>query len=78
MGVAVGDIDNDGDQDVYLTRYGADQLFLNDGTGRFTDITAQAGIENVYWSTAVAMTDLNGDGWVDLADIQLYMQQGAP
>ena len=66
MGVAVGDIDNDGDQDVYLTKYGADQLFLNDGTGRFTDITAQAGIENVYWSTAVAMTDLNGDGWLDI------------
>ncbi len=66
MGLAIGDIDNDGDQDVYLTKYGPDQLFLNDGTGRFTDVTRQAGIENLYWSTAVAMTDLNRDGWLDL------------
>ena len=66
MGLAIGDIDNDGDQDVYLTKYGPDQLFLNDGTGRFIDVTRQAGIENLYWSTAVAMTDLNRDGWLDL------------
>ena len=66
MGVAIGDIDNDGDQDVYLTKYGPDQLFLNDSHGRFTDVTRQAGIENLYWSTAVAMTDLNQDGWLDL------------
>ena len=66
MGLAIGDIDNDGDQDVYLTKYGPDQLFLNDGTGRFTDVARQAGIENLYWSTAVAMTDLNRDGWLDL------------
>lgn len=66
MGVAIGDIDNDSDQDIYLTKYGPDQLFLNDGTGRFKDVTSQAGIENLYWSTAVAMTDLNGDGWLDL------------
>lgn len=66
MGLAIGDIDNDGDQDVYLTKYGSDQLFLNDGTGRFTDVTRQARIENLYWSTAAAMTDLNRDGWLDL------------
>lgn len=66
MGVAIGDIDNDGDDDVYLTKYGPDQLFLNDGTGRFKDVTLQAGIENPQWSTAVAMTDLNHDGWLDL------------
>ena len=66
MGLAIGDIDNDNDQDVYLTKYGPDQLFLNDGTGHFTDVTRQAGIENLYWSTAVAMTDLNQDGWLDL------------
>lgn len=66
MGIAIGDIDNDGDEDVYLTKYGPDQLFLNDGTGRFTDVSKQAGIDNPYWSTAVAMTDLNRDGWLDL------------
>ncbi|HIK94880.1 MAG TPA: VCBS repeat-containing protein, partial [Planctomycetes bacterium] len=66
MGVAVGDIDNDGDLDVYLTKYGPDQLFLNDGTGHFTDATHETGIVNPQWSTAAAMVDVNQDGWLDL------------
>lgn len=66
MGVAIGDIDNDGDEDLYLTKYGADQLFLNDGLGHFADVTQEAGIINPQWSTAAAFTDINSDGWLDL------------
>lgn len=66
MGAAVGDVDNDGDIDIYLTKYGPDQLFLNDGTGRFADGSATAGIINPQWSTAAAFVDLNNDGWLDI------------
>ena len=43
MGAAVGDVDNDGDADVYVANLGPDRLYRNDGTGRFTDVTAEAG-----------------------------------
>ncbi len=66
MGLAAGDIDNDGDTDVYLTKYGPDQLFLNDGSGHFTDVSGTAGIVNPQWSTAAAFVDLNSDGWLDI------------
>lgn len=66
MGVAVGDIDNDGDEDLYLTKYGADQLFENDGLGHFADVTQEAGIINPQWSTAAAFADINHDGWLDI------------
>ncbi len=66
MGAAVGDIDNDGDVDLYLTRYGDDALYLNQGAGRFQDITAQSGIQNPQWSTAASFFDYDRDGWLDL------------
>lgn len=66
MGIAIGDVDRDGDEDIYLTKYGPDQLFLNDGQGHFTDITEEAGVSNLRWSTAAAMIDVNDDGWLDL------------
>ncbi|MCA9048874.1 MAG: CRTAC1 family protein [Planctomycetaceae bacterium] len=66
MGLAVGDINNDGSVDVYISRYGADQLLVNDGAGRFRDISQEAGISNIQWGTSVAMADLNRDGFLDI------------
>ena len=66
MGVAVGDINNDGWPDVLVTEYGRTRLFLNDGHGHFTDITAEAGITNLLWGTSAAFFDYDRDGWLDL------------
>jgi enediyne biosynthesis protein E4 len=66
MGCAVGDIDNDGDLDLYLTRYGEDHLLRNKGNGQFEDITQQSGIANPQWGTAACFADLDRDGFLDL------------
>ncbi len=66
MGCAVGDVDNDGDVDVYITRYGEDSLHLNQGDGRFTDTTVASGISNPQWGTAASFFDYDRDGWLDL------------
>jgi len=66
MGCAVGDIDNDGDVDLYVTYWGANVLYANDGDGRFSDITATAGVGDRGWSTSAAFGDLDEDGLLDL------------
>jgi hypothetical protein len=65
MGCAVGDIDNDGDLDVYVTNWGPDALYRNEG-GRFRNITADAEIENPHWGASAAFLDFDRDGWLDL------------
>jgi hypothetical protein len=66
MGVAIGDVNNDGLPDVYLTSFGGDRLFLNQGKGRFKEVTKQAGIDNPLWGTSVSFIDYDRDGWLDL------------
>ncbi len=66
MGVAVGDYDNDGWEDLYVTAYGGNRLYHNNGNGTFTDVTAKAGVGGGGWSTSAAWVDLDGDGLLDL------------
>jgi enediyne biosynthesis protein E4 len=66
MGVAVGDVDNDGDADIYVTRQGQNALYLNRGGGTFQDVTAAAGIAVGGFSSSAAFVDCDGDGLLDL------------
>ena len=66
MGGAVGDYNNDGWPDIYLTCYGGNVLYRNNGDGTFTDVTKQAGVADGRWSTGAAFGDYDGDGFVDL------------
>ena len=73
MGVAVGDYDNDGYQDLYVTAYGANKLYHNNGDGTFTDVTEKAGVAGSGWSTSAAWVDLDNDGLLDLVVLR-YLQ----
>ncbi|HXI03014.1 MAG TPA: CRTAC1 family protein [Candidatus Saccharimonadales bacterium] len=66
MGVAVGDYDNDGDPDIYVTNFGPDVLLRNNGDGTFTDVTKAAGLGDPRWDASAAFLDYDGDGWLDL------------
>ena len=66
MGVAVGDIDNDGWVDVFVTNYGPDRLYRNLGDGSFADITTAAGAGVDGWSASAAFCDFDRDGFLDL------------
>jgi enediyne biosynthesis protein E4 len=65
MGCAAGDVDGDGDVDLYVTNLGANVLYRNDG-GTFTDVTAAAGVGDPGWSTSAAFVDYDQDGDLDL------------
>ena len=66
MGVATGDYDNDGWEDLYITCFGPNHLFRNNGDGTFTDVTARAGVGDSRWSTGAAFGDYDNDGKLDL------------
>jgi enediyne biosynthesis protein E4 len=66
MGGAVGDYDNDGSPDLYITCLGGNILYHNNGDGTFTDVTAKAGVGDGRWSAGAAFGDYDGDGYADL------------
>ena len=66
MGVAVGDYNNDGFDDLYVTCFGPNHLLKNNGNGTFTDVTSKAGVGDPRWSTGVAFLDYDNDGKLDL------------
>jgi hypothetical protein len=73
MGVAVGDYDNDGYEDLYVTAFGGNKLYHNNGDGTFTDVTETAGVAGNGWSTSAAWADLDNDGFLDLVVLR-YLQ----
>src|SRR5439155_548940 len=66
MGLAVGDFDNDGRPDMYVTNFGRNILYHNKGDGTFEDVTGRAGVAGGGWSTSAAWVDFDGDGRIDV------------
>ena len=66
IGCACGDVDNDGDQDLYVTNFGADILYINQGNGTFIDMTEEMGISSPKWGSSATFIDGDNDGWLDL------------
>ena len=85
MGVAVGDYDNDGYPDIYVTNFGRNILYHNNGDGTFTDVTGKAGVAGGGWSSSALFVDYDRDGRLDLFvaryldwDFSKNMPCGAP
>ena len=78
MGVAVGDYDNDGRDDVYITALEGDRLFRNEGNFKFRDVTKASGISNASFGTSAAWLDYDKDGLIDLfvANYVQWTQEG--
>ena len=76
MGVAIGDYDNDGYPDIYVTNYGKNILYHNNGDGTFTDVTAKAGVSGGGWSVSAGFLDYDNDGHLDLF-VTRYMEWDA-
>jgi enediyne biosynthesis protein E4 len=68
QGVCVGDYDNDGNLDLFVTYYGKNVLYHNNGNGTFTDVTRESGLlqSQEHWNTGAAFVDYNRDGYLDL------------
>jgi len=73
MGVAVGDYDNDGYPDIFVTNYGKNTLYHNNGNGTFTDVTEKAGVAGGGWSESAGFFDYDNDGKLDLF-VTRYME----
>ena len=66
MGVAIGDYDNDGRPDIYVSNFGISRLYHNNGDGTFTDVAEKLGVARKGWSTGATWGDYDGDGRLDL------------
>ena len=77
MGVAAGDYDNDGYEDLYVTAFGRNTLYHNNGDGTFTDVTDEAGVAAGGWSTSAAFVDYDNDGRLDLV-VGRYLEWDFP
>jgi len=66
FGVAVGDFDNDGDPDIFISSWGPNRLYRNEGNGTFTEIGESAGVADRGWGASAAFFDYDGDGLLDL------------
>jgi hypothetical protein len=82
-GVAVGDYDNDGRPDMYVTNFGVSRLYHNNGNGTFSDVAEKLGVARKGWSTGASFGDYDGDGRLDLfvpgyADIDLHNLPPSP
>ena len=73
MGVAVGDYDNDGHPDLYVTNFGENILYHNNGDGTFTDVTQKAGVAGGGWSASACFVDYDRDGFLDLV-VSRYLE----
>ncbi len=75
MAASAGDIDNDGDADLYVANFGEDKLYRNNGDGTFTDITKNAGIDNKFWGIAAVYLDFDVDGDLDIFVVNYLIYQ---
>ncbi len=75
MGAAVGDYDNDGDPDIYVSGYGKALLYRNQGNGTFQDVTAAAGVAAAGWTTSAVWFDFDNDTDLDLF-VCTYVEYG--
>jgi hypothetical protein len=66
MGATTGDYDNDGNVDLYLTNFGSNVLYRNNGNGFFADVTKESGVDDLRWSSSAAFLDYDRDGRLDL------------
>lgn len=65
-GCAIGDYDNDGDSDLYVTNFGGNKLYRNNADGTFSDVTQRCGVGDARWSLGCAFADYDNDGFLDL------------
>jgi hypothetical protein len=66
QGLAVGDYDNDGFSDLFISAYGSSVLYHNEGDGTFREVTRQAGVESRLWGSSTTFLDYDRDGWLDI------------